>query len=92
MLQAYDELHEKKNITVDIYSFGIWRFFKWKKRNNPKLFVDISAYFHKKLEALHVFKSQKVAMLALKWSVYVKAFTNGFQNGTQFGEIFYKIR
>lgn len=92
VLAAYDELHEEKNISIDIYSFGIWRFFKWKQRNDPKLFVDISKYFHTKLDVLHVFKSQVVAMLVLKWSVYVKAFIYGFQNGTQFAEVFYKIR
>jgi len=92
VLEAYDELHKEKNISSDIYTFGIWRFFKWKQRRNPKLFVDISDYFYKKLEILKVFKSQKVAMITLKWSVYVKAFTNGFYNGTQFAEVFYKVR
>lgn len=90
---AYDQLRKRRKVTpIDIYSFGIWRFFKWKRRNNPRLIVDISEHFHKKLEALDVFKSQKVAMLALKWSVYLKAFVNGFKKGTQFAEVFYKIR
>jgi LmbE family N-acetylglucosaminyl deacetylase len=92
VLEAYDELIKEKNITVDIYSFGIWRFFKWKQRSDPKLFVDISGYFYKKLDALQLFKSQRIAMITLKWSVYLKAFTNGFQNRTQFAEVFYKIR
>lgn len=92
VLEAYDELHKEKNISSDIYTFGIWRFFKLKQRRNPRLFVDISDYFYKKLDILQVFKSQKVAMITLKWSVYVKAFVNGFQNGTQFAEVFYKVR
>jgi len=89
---VYDELHETKKMKIDIYTFGIWRFFKLSRRYDPKLYVDITDYFAKKLETLKVFKSQTNAMLVLKWSVYVKALVNGFKINKPFAEVFYKIR
>jgi LmbE family N-acetylglucosaminyl deacetylase len=92
LLQVYDELHAENKLTCSIFSFGIWRFFKFKRRSKPRLIVDITDTFTKKLSALKLFKSQKVAMLTLTWSVYVKAIINGYRYGTTFAEVFYKIR
>lgn len=92
ILEVYDELHKEEKINIDIYSFGVWRFFKLLNRLSPKLFVDISDFFQKKLEVLEVFKSQKSSMILLKWSVYLKAIVAGVKNKTQFAEEFYKIR
>lgn len=92
VLRAYDALPKQLRNNCSVYSFGIWRFFKFRSRQKPRLVVDISDTFNKKIEALKPFKSQKVAMLALTWSVYIKAVVNGFWYNTTFAEVFYKLR
>ncbi|MCA9478079.1 MAG: PIG-L family deacetylase [Simkania sp.] len=92
LLELYDKLHVQKKLTSDIYSFDIWRIFQTKKRINPKMVVDISETFFDKLKAIEYFKSQRVALVMLKWSVYLKAFVAGFLHNTRFGEVFDKIR
>jgi LmbE family N-acetylglucosaminyl deacetylase len=92
LLEVYDALHKEKKLTCAIFSFGIWRFFKFKQRSKPRLVVDITDTFTKKLSALKIFKSQKLAMLLLTWSVYVKAIISGYRYGYTFVEVFYKIR
>ncbi len=92
LLKTYDELHEKKNFTTAIYTFGVWRFLKLKKRNYPLLVVDISSTFKDKIKALNLYKSQKVALAFLKWSVYLKAFFGGLAHHVSFAEEFEKIR
>ena len=92
VLELYDKLHEQKKLTCDIYTFDIWRLFQTKKRISPKLVVDISDTFGDKLKAINYFKSQKVALIMLKWSIYVKAFIAGLRHNMRFGEVFDKIR
>jgi len=92
LLATYDELHKKTNFTTAIYTFAVWRFLKLKKRNSPTLVVDISKTFHAKLRALELYKSQKLALLFLKWSVYLKAFLRGLANHVSFAEEFEKVR
>ncbi len=92
VLKVYDQLREQNKIKSDVYTFGIWRFFKISRRYDPKLYVDISDFFVKKLDALKLFKSQTNAMITLKWSVYVKAIVNGFKIHKPFAEVFYKVR
>lgn len=94
ILEVYDELKNKKLLSsnIGIYSFGVWRFFKLTNRLSPKLFVDISDFFQKKLEVLEVFKSQKSSMILLKWSVYLKAIIAGLKHKSQFAEEFHKLR
>jgi len=76
-----------------IYTFDIWNPVNIGKRKFPRLYIDISKTFGKKIEALRCFKSQRInAMIPLLWSVYIRAITNGIQNGTRFAEVFYKIR
>ncbi|MGE0793044.1 MAG: PIG-L deacetylase family protein [Candidatus Woesearchaeota archaeon] len=92
VIETYDELNKNKNFKTNIYTFGVWRFFKYKNRNKPRLVVDISETFDKKISALKVFKSQWDSMLLLTWSVYVKAFLSGFKHNTSLSEEFQKIR
>lgn len=92
VLELYDKLHEKNQLTCDIYAFDIWRLFQTKQRISPKLVVDISDTFSDKLKAIEFFKSQRVALIMLKWSIYVKAFIIGFKHNIRFGEVFDKLR
>lgn len=92
LLSVYDELAAEGKLDSAIYSFGIWRLFKWHQRTNPRLVVDITETFHKKIQALSVFKSQKYIILTLRWSVYLKAIISGFRYGAKFVEVFYQLR
>jgi len=83
---------DKSGIKCDVYTFDIWNPINIRKTENPKLYVDISKTFGKKLEALKCFKSQKVSMISLLWSVYLRAVTHGIENRTRFAEVFYKVR
>ncbi|MBN1175845.1 PIG-L family deacetylase [Candidatus Woesearchaeota archaeon] len=93
VLSCYDEVaknHEWFNPPV--YTFTVWNYFRIKKRDVPRLIVDVSDTFRVKLAALSLFKSQIITMINLKWSVYLKAFVTGFRNNTSFAEEFYKVR
>ncbi|MCF7799253.1 PIG-L family deacetylase [Candidatus Woesearchaeota archaeon] len=92
LLQTYDELHTRTGFTTNMYTFGVWRFLKLKKRSYPQLVVDISTTFKDKLNALDLYKSQRLALLSLKWSVYLKGFFSGLANNVSFAEVFEKVR
>jgi LmbE family N-acetylglucosaminyl deacetylase len=86
------DLYEHGNLRCEMYMFDIWTIFNVKKRRLPRLVVDISTTFSRKLDALQVFRSQKVALFTLLWSVYTRAFTQGLKRGVRWGEVFYRVR
>ena len=75
-----------------IYSFNIWNFFNIRKRHHPKMIVDISSTFKKKMSAFKYHKSQKATALSLLWNIYRRDVFNGFRHGCRFAEVFYKIQ
>lgn len=92
VMEVYDKLHSQGKLDSDVYVFDIWRVFQTKKRKHPRMVVDISNTFEKKIKAISYFRSQKVALIVLKWSVYVKAFFIGLRHNVRFGEVFVKVR
>jgi len=84
-------LAESMRKHYDVYSFDIWTPINIKKRKLPRLYVDITETFRLKTAALKCFRSQKSSLIALLWSVYVRAIKAGFENKTRFAEVFYKI-
>ena len=91
VVETVDKIRKEKNIRFNIYTFNIWTI-NIRKRDAPKLFVDISLEFKTKLQALQKFKSQRLALLQLTPFVWIKALTAGFKNDCKFAEEFYKIR
>ena len=85
-------IRESLGFPCEVYSFDIWNVFNIKKRRNPRLLVDISSTFVRKLDALSMFKSQRVALFTLLWSVYLKAFVAGRRRGVRYAEVFYRVR
>jgi LmbE family N-acetylglucosaminyl deacetylase len=83
---------EEIKFNCDIYSFNIWNPISIRKRDAPKLVVDITDNFKTKIEAFKCHKSQKLTMLSLMWDIYLKAILNGLKNGVRFAETFTKIR
>jgi len=88
ILQVYDKGKHK----CDVYTFNIWNFVSTKNRDAPKLVVDISQTFKKKIKALRQFRSQWMSLISLMPSVYIKAIIHGIKNKVKFAEVFRKIR
>ncbi|MFC1647948.1 PIG-L deacetylase family protein [Nanoarchaeota archaeon] len=88
VIEALDRLKLK----TPVFTFEVWTFFRIRSRDHPKLVVDVSDSFSKKIDALECFKSQWHAILLLKWSVYVKAILNGLRRNVKFAEVFDRIR
>lgn len=86
------DLADKIKYRGHIYVFDIWNP-SLRKRHLPKMVVDISETFQKKIEALKCFKSQRLAaIMPLGWSVYFKAIKDGWKNNCRYAEIFHKRR
>ena len=76
----------------DVYMYEVWTPISLKRRNDPKMVVDITSTFRKKVNAFKVHKSQKAAIFSLLWSIYVKAILFGFNNGCRYAEVFQKMK
>jgi len=77
----------------DVYAFNVWNpFINLKKREMPRLVVDITDTLNTKVKAFKVHKSQIVSIIALMWSVYGQALYYGFLNHIKYAEVFYKIK
>lgn len=74
----------------DVYSFGIWNPLQVHRRA-PHLVVDISDTFKKKMQALDVFKSQRLVILLLMPGIIFKAKFQGFMKGHRYAEIFRRV-
>ncbi|MCK4521927.1 MAG: PIG-L family deacetylase [Nanoarchaeota archaeon] len=88
IIDSANEINYKGNL----YSFDIWSIIRIKKRNAPKLIVDISPTFKLKLKALKCFKSQGISMFQLIPAVYARAIINGINYNHKFVEVFNKIK
>lgn len=88
VLDAVDSLKMK----VDVYCFDVWNPLNVRKRENPRMYVDITAFFELKIKALRCFRSQWAAMSLLFWSVYARAYINGMHVNCRLAERFYKAR
>src|SRR3989344_7461159 len=68
------EVCKKIKYEGSIYCFDIWNPVDVKKRNLPKMYVDISDTFKLKVRALKAHKSQFFQTLPVLPSMYIKAF------------------
>ncbi len=83
---------EKMNYKCDVFSFDVWNPLTARKKNLPRLYVDITDTFSIKTKALKAFQSQKIAIFTLLWSVYFRAVVHGLHINKRFAERFFKIR
>jgi len=88
VLDVVDKMHKQ----VNVYTFQVWNPVKLLRRNYPKLIVDISKSLSKKVKAFKAHKSQKVTIIFLLWSIYIRAIWNGFHNRIKYAEVYYKVR
>jgi len=87
-LEVLDAIRYK----CDVYTYDIWNPIKVKKRDAPKLVVDISDTFRTKIKAFECHKSQKATFFSLIWYVYLQAFFRGLDNDVKYAEVFHKDR
>lgn len=83
---------DRTKYKCDAYSFEVWNPFNIRSRKLPRMYVDITDTFGKKLKALNCFKSQWMTMIFLLWTVYLRAILTGFEFKRKYAERFYKIR
>ncbi len=83
----YKEKYE--NNDIEFLSYDVWTITNFKK-DNVWIYIDISKTFNKKINALKVFKSQKVALWTLWFSVYFKAIYYGLISNFKYAERFSK--
>lgn len=88
IIKALDEI----KYNCDVYAFDVWNPFTINQPNFPKMYEDVTTTFSKKIKALRLFKSQQASLLALFWSVYVRAIVHGFHIHKRFAERFFKVR
>ena len=88
ILEVVDELKYKG----DVYTFNVWNPVSITTRRNPKLVVDISDTFKKKLASFKIHKSQKITFLTLWWDIYRRDWINGLLNRCKYAEVFSKVR
>tara|TARA_Y100000310_G_scaffold337667_1_gene425335 strand:- start:91 stop:714 length:624 start_codon:yes stop_codon:yes gene_type:complete len=76
----------------EVYGFDVWNPLTLKNRSTPKLVVDITETFHKKLLAAKVFETQKIqGRWPLVPALTFRAFWYGFHNGYKYAERFRKL-
>lgn len=81
-----------KKGNIDVFTFGISNPLRYGKSDLPKLYVDISNTFKDKINALKLYKSQKLYVYTLLPIVYAKAIVEGIENRCKYAEVFYKVR
>ena len=86
-----DIIHKLK-YRGDVYTFDVWNPINIRKRNVPKLIVDVTDTFQDKINAFNEHKSQKMTLWTLWWNIYFRSWWYGLKNNTKYAEIFYRIR
>ncbi|MBS3175306.1 PIG-L family deacetylase [Candidatus Woesearchaeota archaeon] len=86
VFKSLNLLNDKK---TSVYSFEVWNVVN---EPHPRMYVDISKTFRKKIQAMKMFKSQKISVYSLFIQVVLRAIFSGFHTKSRFAERFYKIR
>ncbi|HLD11102.1 MAG TPA: PIG-L deacetylase family protein [Candidatus Nanoarchaeia archaeon] len=74
---------------ISFYAFEVWNVIE---ESHPRIYIDISTTFKKKIQALKKFKSQKVFTYTLLVPIVYKAIIAGIMNKCKYAERFYKLR
>ncbi len=75
----------------NLYTFSIWNPFDVFHRSKPKLYVDISSMYKKKISALKMFRSQPHFIYPLMPLMIIRARIYGLQARCRYAEKFYKV-
>ncbi|MBN1275797.1 PIG-L family deacetylase [Candidatus Woesearchaeota archaeon] len=92
------EAYDKGGLSCPLYTFDVWTPFSTQKRDAPKLVMDVSDTYRKKLKALKQFRSQMgfwgflINIYYLYFGMLWRNATAGLRYGYRFAEVFYKFR
>ena len=85
------EVLDELKLNPKIYAFTVSVPIKFKKRDMPRIYIDVSETFQLKINALKAFKSQKELLsfyfIPLQ---YFRAWFDGFKARCKYAEVFYK--
>lgn len=87
VFEVLDEID--KDHKINIYVFEVWNVLNETK---PRIYVDVSDTFARKIEAMNKFKSQKLYIYILMLPVIIRAIICGFHAKCRYAERFYKVR
>ncbi len=77
---------------MEVFTFNVWNPFNLRKTREPKMYVDISGTFDKKLAALKEFRSQRHVVAILFGGMFIMDMMNGLKSKTKYAEAFLKIK
>ncbi len=86
------QLWEKMKVKPEVYIYSIWNPLSLSGQY-PTLYIDITKQFGKKLKAMNLFRSQRLAAIyPLLLFVFYRAIANGLKIRKMFAESFYRIK
>lgn len=80
------------DLPLEVYEFDVWNILNIFHRDFPKLVVDVSDTFATKIKAFKAHSSQKGALVALTWKLYIQAIAHGLTFGYTYAEVFSRVR
>ncbi len=86
---VFKALYSANETKASVFVFEVWNILN---ETHPRMYVDISKTFSKKMQAMKMFKSQKISVYALFIQVVLRAIFSGFHAHCRYAERFYKIR
>ena len=87
-----DRMISEGKISCPVYSFDVWSVLRFRRRNDPRMVVDVSSTFTQKVKSLLAHESQKVAIGMLLWKMILKDWFNGLVYGHRYAEVFYRLK
>jgi LmbE family N-acetylglucosaminyl deacetylase len=87
------ELVTTKRVHCDVYTFDVWNPFAVRKRNVPKLVVDVTKTFPLKLKAYEAHESQVnlPLMVPMRLRMHLAGLITGWTNHCRYAEVFHKL-
>ncbi len=96
--KIFMENYERLNLNAQVYTFNVSNILDIKKRNRPRLVINTSRTFHKKINALKCFRSQINPLTYIFTNnilfivTYIKSVINGMKYGCKHSEVFFKLK
>jgi len=84
-------MREQYGYDPEVYLYDVWTLANYKRVSRSYVYFDVTGTFERKIEALRTFKTQKVALVTLWASVYIRAFLAGISSRYRLAERFSRI-
>jgi len=91
VFKLVSDLMRRKKIVCPVYAFEVWSLFKLRRRNVPRMVVDVSDTFNVKIKAFLLHESQTLAIWMLLWKVILGDLWHGFLYDYRYAEVFYRL-